>query len=112
MLCIIIKQHLSFTSLYNLMALIMNGSVMFAKNTFYGDNRLDAKKIVQELSLYFNQAIVPGKTLLFLDEIQACPKAIAGLRYFHEEMPDLHVVAAGSLLDFALREFKHSMPVG
>jgi predicted AAA+ superfamily ATPase len=75
-------------------------------------NRMDAKHIVQELSLYYNQPIVPDKTLLFLDEIQACPKAISALRYFHEELPGLHVIAAGSLLEFALREFKHSMPVG
>jgi len=74
--------------------------------------RMEARRIAQELSLYFNQPIQPGHTLLFLDEIQACPKAIACLRYFHEEMPDLHVIAAGSLLDFSLREFKHSMPVG
>ncbi len=73
---------------------------------------MDPKRIVQELGLYFNQSIVPGKTLLFLDEVQACPKAIACLRYFQEELPELHVIAAGSLLDFALREFKHSMPVG
>jgi len=75
-------------------------------------DRMEATQIVQELSLYFNQPIEPGRTLLFLDEIQACPKAIACLRYFHEEIPDLHVIAAGSLLDFALREFRHSMPVG
>ena len=49
---------------------------------------------------------------MFLDEIQACPPALAVLRYFYELMPDLHVIAAGSLLDFALREFAHSMPVG
>ncbi|MBI3987424.1 MAG: ATP-binding protein [Lentisphaerae bacterium] len=75
-------------------------------------DRMDAKIMAQELGLYFNQPVLPGQTLLFLDEIQACPKAIACLRYFHEEMPDLHVVAAGSLLDFNLREFKHSVPVG
>lgn len=75
-------------------------------------NRMEPNHIVQELSLYFNRPITPGRTLLFLDEIQACPKAIACLRYFYEQMPDLHVIAAGSLLDFALREFKHSMPVG
>lgn len=75
-------------------------------------DRMDAKRITQELSLYFNQPVIPGRTLLFLDEIQACPKAIACLRYFHEEMPDLHVIAAGTLLDFSLREFKHSVPVG
>jgi len=75
-------------------------------------NRMEARRIVQELSLYFNLPVVPGRTLLFLDEIQACPKAIACLRYFQEELPDLHVVAAGSLLDFSLREFKHAVPVG
>ncbi len=75
-------------------------------------DRMETSQIVQELSLYFNQPIEPGRTLLFLDEIQTCPKAIACLRYFHEEMPDLHVIAAGSLLDFVLREFQHSMPVG
>jgi predicted AAA+ superfamily ATPase len=74
--------------------------------------RFEARRIAQELSLYFNQPLVPGRNLLFLDEVQACPKAIACLRYFHEEMPDLHVVAAGSLLDFTLREFRHSVPVG
>lgn len=75
-------------------------------------DRMEPTRIVQELSLYFNQTIEPGRTLLFFDEIQACPKAIACLRYFHEQIPDLHVIAAGSLLDFALREFRHSMPVG
>jgi hypothetical protein len=48
--------------------------------------------------------IVAGKTLLFLDEIQMCPDAIMSLRFFREDMPDLHVIAAGSLLEFALEE--------
>ena len=46
----------------------------------------------------------PGKTLLFLDEVQECPQAIMALRFFKEDMPDLHVIAAGSLLEFALKE--------
>lgn len=75
-------------------------------------DRMEPGRIVQELGLYFNQPITPGRTLLFFDEIQSCPKVIAALRYFHEEMPNLHVIAAGSLLDFALREFRYSMPVG
>ena len=54
--------------------------------------------------------IVPGKTLLFFDEIQACPRAIMALRYFYEKMPELHVVAAGSLLEFAFDQI--SVPVG
>ncbi len=72
----------------------------------------DPKIITSELSLYFDIEIKANHTLLFLDEIQACPEAIVALRYFYEKMPELHIVAAGSLLDFTLREFKYSMPVG
>ncbi|MEI6670155.1 MAG: ATP-binding protein [Acidobacteriota bacterium] len=72
----------------------------------------DPVKLLQELSLLKRERLVPGSHLLFLDEIQACPRALAALRYFAELLPDLHVVAAGSLLDFALRDFAHSMPVG
>ena len=64
------------------------------------------------LEAQYNQRIVAGKTLLFLDEIQAGPKTLASLRYFHEQMPDLHIIAAGSLLDFVLHDHKFSMPVG
>ena len=72
----------------------------------------DPLRMLQELGLLRGQNVIPGKTLLFLDEIQACPAALAMLRYFHELVPELHVIAAGSLLDFALREFEYSMPVG
>ena len=65
---------------------------------------LDVKRIVPLLSAVIGKAIIPGKTLLFLDEIQMCPKAIMSLRFFKEDMPELHVVAAGSLLEFALDE--------
>ena len=72
----------------------------------------DPKRLLEELTVLRGRPVRPGKTLLFLDEIQACPPALASLRYFHELTPDLHVIAAGSMLDFALREFKYSMPVG
>jgi predicted AAA+ superfamily ATPase len=75
----------------------------------FGDN-LDPKVIVRHLEVDSGKRIVPGKTLLFLDEIQACPRAIMALRYFYEQMPDLHVITAGSLLEFALGEI--SVPVG
>jgi uncharacterized protein len=78
------------------------------KPLFAGD--LSPAALVEQLELATGEAIRPGETLLFLDEIQACPRAITALRYFHEEMPSLHVVAAGSLLDFALAEV--SVPVG
>ncbi len=63
---------------------------------------LDPKIIVSEIELALKVDIQPGKTLLFLDEIQFCPEAIVSLRYFKELMGDLHVIAAGSLLEFAL----------
>ena len=75
---------------------------------FEGD--LDPKRITGDLEVLLNRKIVPGKTLLFFDEIQACPRAITALRYFYEELPDLHVIAAGSLLEFAMKEA--SFPVG
>ena len=53
-----------------------------------------------------------GKAVLFLDEIQANPAAILSLRYFFEKVPQLAVIAAGSLLEFALEQYKLSMPVG
>jgi len=72
----------------------------------------DPEKIVQLLELRFNAAIRPGETLLFLDEIQAAPAVFAALRYFYEGLPGLHVVAAGSLLEFALEAHDFSVPVG
>jgi predicted AAA+ superfamily ATPase len=68
------------------------------------DGNLDIKEITLKLSVQFNKPIVPGKTLLFFDEIQSCLNAIKSLRYFYEDYPKLHVIAAGSLLEFALEE--------
>lgn len=75
---------------------------------FNGD--LNVKRICADLEILLKQKIVPGKTLLFLDEIQACPRAVTALRYFYEELSDLHVVAAGSLLEFTMKDI--SFPVG
>ena len=69
---------------------------------FEGD--LDVKEICLRLSVQFRKPIIAGKTLLFFDEIQSCPNAIMSLRYFYEDYPELHVIAAGSLLEFALEE--------
>jgi uncharacterized protein len=75
---------------------------------FEGD--LDAPRIVAELEVLLGKRIVAGSDLLFFDEIQACPRALVALRYFFEQLPELHVVAAASLLEFALGEF--AFPVG
>lgn len=65
---------------------------------------IDVKKTCQNLSGTLSIPIIAGETLLFIDEIQACKEAIMALRYFKEDYPELHVIAAGSLLEFALEE--------
>ena len=67
-------------------------------------------ELIADIEIYTRQKVAPGKTLLFLDEIQECPEAINLLRQFKEDLPELHVIAAGSLLDFVLD--KVGMPVG
>lgn len=71
--------------------------------TLFGEN-LDVKKLCSQLSAIYNAPIVPGETLLFIDEIQESQRAISALRYFYEDYPELHVTAAGSLLEFTLNE--------
>lgn len=73
---------------------------------------LDPKEILNRLYLQSGQRVIPGKSLLFLDEIQECTQALKALRYFKEDMPELHVIAAGSLLEFALNNEDVRMPVG
>jgi predicted AAA+ superfamily ATPase len=73
-----------------------------AHKLFDGD--LDPTVISENLSLLYNIPVVPGKTLVFFDEIQACIPAISALRFFYEQLPGLHVIAAGSLLEFALAQ--------
>lgn len=69
--------------------------------------------ILKKLSALTGVAIIPGKTLLFLDEIQICISALKALRYFKEKMPSLHVIAAGSFLEFVLEDEPGiSFPVG
>ena len=72
----------------------------------------DPEQIVASLQLLSGERIQPGQTLLFLDEIQSVPEALVALRYFYEEKPELHLLAAGSLLEFTLAEAQFSMPVG
>src|SRR5437762_240870 len=69
-------------------------------------------RIVQLLEVHFERDIDPARSLLFLDEVQGAPEVLATLRYFHEEMASLAIIAAGSLLDFALDEPTFTVPVG
>lgn len=73
---------------------------------------LEPRQMIDRLEFYLKKSIVPGKTLLFLDEIQLCPRALTSLRYFKEDLPELHVASAGSLLEFVLNDEQFSFPVG
>lgn len=74
-----------------------------ALNVFFENNQ-SVDEICEQLSVYSKTPIIPNETLIFLDEIQSCIPAISALRYFYEKKPGLNIIAAGSLLEFALSE--------
>lgn len=69
-------------------------------------------RIIKELSLYSDQPILPGKTLMLFDEIQECEEALNSLKYFCEDAPQYHIIAAGSLLGVAVKRRRMTVPVG
>lgn len=95
---------------HNMHLLELNFEKMPALEGLFASN--DVKKIIMGLEVEFECEINLGNTLLFLDEIQTVPALLAKLRWFAEDMPQLAVVAAGSLLEFVLAEHDFSMPVG
>ena len=72
----------------------------------------DPERIIHELSYFTNVPLHPEKTLLFFDEIQECKEALNSLKYFCEDAPEYHIIAAGSLLGVAINEGNYSFPVG
>lgn len=78
----------------------------------YFEGELSPDRIIRLLEEYFNQKIVPEKTLIIFDEIQSCERALTSLKYFCEETPEYHIAAAGSLLGVAIHREKYSFPVG
>ena len=72
----------------------------------------DPERIIKELSYFTNVPLLPGKTLLFFDEIQECKEALNALKYFCEDATEYHIIAAGSLLGVAINEGNYSFPVG
>ena len=78
---------------------------------FFQDN-IDPRRLLRYLEASTQEKIIPGKTLIVLDEIQACERALTSLKYFCEETPGYHVAAAGSLLGVAIHREKYSFPVG
>ncbi|MGI6573201.1 MAG: ATP-binding protein [Fermentimonas sp.] len=92
-----------------LLYLNMEIETMLAK---FLETELSPEKIIRYLETVKMQEIIPGKTLIFIDEIQACERALTALKYFSEQMPEHHVIAAGSLLGVAVNREKFSFPVG
>lgn len=76
------------------------------------DGELDPRSILPQLEVLSGVRYVEGKTLIFFDEIQACPRAITALKYFYDSGLDFHVIGAGSLLGVALKRDDFSFPVG
>lgn len=81
-----------------------------AKSVFDGD--LDPSVILPQLEALTGTRFIAGRTLVVLDEIQACPRAITALKYFYDSGLDIHVIGAGSLLGVAIRRDDFSFPVG
>ncbi len=73
---------------------------------------IDAKYIINKLELFYGEKIIPEKTLIFFDEIQANERALTSLKYFYEDVPEYHIIAAGSLLGIAINRESYSFPVG
>ena len=76
------------------------------------DKSIDAKFIINKLELFYGEKIIPGKTLIVFDEIQSNERALTSLKYFCEDAPDYHIIAAGSLLGIAINRENYSFPVG
>ena len=82
----------------------------FAKEIF--EKELLPDRIIFQLEMYLKTSIIPEQTLIILDEIQVCERALTSLKYFAEQADDYHIVAAGSLLGVAINREKYSFPVG
>ena len=78
----------------------------------YFDTDINPLRIIQYLETVNNTRIIPGETLIILDEIQSCTRALTSLKAFCEDAPEFHIVAAGSLLGVAINREKFSYPVG
>lgn len=75
-------------------------------------NSKSPERILKELALYCDVPLTAGKTLIIFDEIQECEEALNSLKYFCEDAPEYHIIAAGSLLGVAVKKRKMTVPVG
>lgn len=76
------------------------------------EETIDAKYIINKLELFYGEKIIPGKTLIFFDEIQDNERALTSLKYFCEDANEYHIIAAGSLLGITMNRDNYSFPVG
>ena len=80
--------------------------------TTWFDDNIDPKRIIMLLEAHIKARIAAQDTLIILDEIQSCERALTSLKYFNENAPQYHIIAAGSLLGVAIKREKYSFPVG
>ncbi len=80
-------------------------------SSFFTEN-IEPQRIIRYLEVSTGERIIPGDTLVILDEIQTCERALTSLKYFNESAPEYHIVGAGSLLGVAINREKSSFPVG
>ena len=76
------------------------------------EDDINAKYLINKLELFFGEKIIPGRTLIFFDEVQANERALTSLKYFCEDAREYHIIAAGSLLGIAINRENYSFPVG
>lgn len=79
--------------------------------SYFSDN-ITPERLLRYLEASTGERIIPGETLVILDEIQSCERALTSLKYFCEETPEYHIVAARSLLGVAINRQRYSFPVG
>ena len=89
----------------------INLEINLAVSTYFNDN-IEPERILRYLEAYAKEKIIPEETLIIFDEIQSCERALTALKYFCEQTPEYHIIAAGSLLGVAINREKYSFPVG
>ena len=80
-------------------------------NSYFADN-IEPERVIRFLETEVRERIIPEETLILLDEVQTCPRALTALKYFNEKAPKYHIVCAGSLLGVAINRESFSFPVG
>jgi len=89
----------------------VNLETNLAVSSYFAEN-IEPERILRFLEAEVRAQIIPGETLVILDEIQSCERALTSLKYFNEKTPEYHIVCAGSLLGVAVNRERYSFPVG